>query len=104
MKGLKSPFRRREALIDLLLDEEKYDIEAMDPGQALSDLEALRDERTIPDWMWKEIVKLTDLRVQEANDPNWNKLTQEEQDQKNEVHKCHNEGVFVTYSLAILGK
>ncbi len=85
LKGLKSPFRRREALLDLLLDEEKYGIEAMSPTAALEALEALRDEKTIPDWMWKEIVKLTDLRVKEAKDPNWNKLTQEEQDQKNEA-------------------
>ena len=85
LKGLQSPFRRREALLDLLLDEEKYEIEAMSPTAALEGLEALRDEKTIPDWMWKEIVKLTDLRVKEAKDPNWNKLTQEEQDQKNEA-------------------
>ena len=85
LKGLQSPFRRREALLDLLLDEEKYEIEAMSPTDALAALEALRDEKTIPDWMWKEIVKLTDLRVKEAKDPNWNKLTQEEQDQKNEA-------------------
>jgi hypothetical protein len=85
LKGLQSPFRRREALLDLLLDEEKYEIEAMSPTEALAALEALRDEKTIPDWMWKEIVKLTDLRVKEAKDPNWNKLTQEEQDQKNEA-------------------
>jgi hypothetical protein len=85
LKGLKSPFRRREALLDLILDEEKFEIEAMSPAEALEALEALRDEKTIPDWMWKEIVRLTDLRVKEAKDPNWNKLTQEEQDQKNEA-------------------
>lgn len=85
LKGLKSPYRRREALLDLILDEEKYEIEGMSPSQALEALEALRDEKTIPDWMWKEIVRLTDLRVQEAKDPNWNKLSQEEQDQKNEA-------------------
>ena len=85
LKGLKSPYRRREALLDLLLDEEKYEIEAMSPAAALDALEAMRDEKTIPDWMWTEIVRLTDLRVQEAQDPNWNKLSQEQQDQKNEA-------------------
>lgn len=79
------PYRRREALLDLLLDEEKYEIEAMGPAEALEALEAMRDEKTIPDWMWKEIVRLTDLRVKEAKDPNWNKLSQAEQDQKNEA-------------------
>ncbi len=85
LKGLKLPYRRREALLDLLLEEEKFEIEAMDPKKALEALESMRDEKTIPDWMWKEIVRLTDLRVQETKDPNWNKLTQEEQDQKNEA-------------------
>jgi hypothetical protein len=85
LKGLKLPYRRREALLDLLLDEEKYEIEAMSDSAALEALEAMRDEKTIPDWMWKEIVRLTDLRVKEAKDPNWNKLSQEEQDQKNEA-------------------
>ena len=85
LKGLKLPYRRREALLDLLLDEEKYEIEAMSPAEALEALEAMRDEKTIPDWMWKEIVRLTDLRVKEAKDPNWNKLSQAEQDQKNEA-------------------
>jgi hypothetical protein len=85
LKGLKLPYRRREALLDLLLDEEKYEIEAMSPEEALEALETLRDEKTIPDWMWKEIVRLTDLRVKEAKDPTWNKLSQDEQDQKNEA-------------------
>jgi hypothetical protein len=85
LKGLKSPYRRREALLDLLLEEEKYEIEAMSPEEALEALEAMRDEKTIPDWMWKEIVRLTDLRVKEANDPSWNKLSREEQDEKNEA-------------------
>jgi hypothetical protein len=85
LKGLKSAYRRREALLDLLLDEEKYEIEDMSPAKALEALESMRDEKTLPDWMWKEIVRLTELRVQEAKDPDWNKLTQEEQDQKNEA-------------------
>ncbi len=85
LKGLKLPYRRREALLDLLLDEEKYQIESMKPEEALDELDAMRDEKTIPDWMWKEIVRLTDLRVREAKDPSWNKLSPEEQDQKNEA-------------------
>src|SRR5688572_20211472 len=42
LKGLKSPYRRREALLDLLLDEEKFEIEAMDPAEALAALEEMR--------------------------------------------------------------
>lgn len=89
LQGLRSPYRRSHALFELLLDEEGYEIDAMDPAKALEMLKELREggngEEALPDWMWKEIVKLTDLRVQEAKDPSWNKLTQDEQNEKNEA-------------------
>ena len=85
MRGLKSPSAhyRRKALFDLRMDEENYEVEAMTPEEALETLKARQN--TLPDWMWKEIVRLTDLRVQEANDPDWNKLSPEQQDEKNEA-------------------
>jgi hypothetical protein len=88
LQGLRLPHRRSNALFELLLDEENYETEALDPAGALERLKELREgggEERLPDWMWKEIVKLTDLRVQEAKDPHWNKLSQEEQDEKNEA-------------------
>jgi hypothetical protein len=85
LKGLKSPsdYYQRKALFDLRLDEENYEVESMTPTEALEALESIKD--TLPEWMWKEIVALTDLRVNEARDPNWEKLTQEEQDERNEA-------------------
>ena len=85
LKGLKSPsdYYQRKALFDLRLDEENYEVESMTPTEALEALESIKD--TLPEWMWKEIVTLTDLRVNEARDPNWEKLTKEEQDEKNEA-------------------
>jgi hypothetical protein len=85
LKGLKSPspYYRRRALFDLRLDEENYEVEAMTPTQALEALETIKD--TLPDWMWKEIVRLTDLRVKEAKDPNWEKLTPEDEEKRNEA-------------------
>lgn len=85
LRGLKSPsaYYRRKALFDLRLDEENYEVESMTPTQALEALEAVKG--TFPDWMWKEIVRLTDLRVKEANDPNWEKLTPEEEEKRNEA-------------------
>jgi hypothetical protein len=89
LQGLRSAYRKSHALFELLLDEENYEIEALDPANALERLKELREgangEQALPDWMWKEIVKLTDLRLQEAKDPNWNKLTAQEQDEKNEA-------------------
>ena len=85
LKGLKSPstYYRRKALFDLRLDEENYEVETMTPSQALEALESIKD--TLPDWMWKEIVRLTDLRVKEVNDPNWEKRTPAEDEQRNEA-------------------
>jgi hypothetical protein len=85
LKGLKSPsdYYQRKALFELRLDEENYEVESMTPTEALEALESYKN--TLPEWMWKEIVKLTDLRVNQAKDPNWEKLTQEEEDQKNEA-------------------
>jgi hypothetical protein len=111
LSRLKLPYRRRDALFELLVAEENYEIQAMDPAEALEELKARRgplpdeikaskikltiaaqalqeldsEKDAIPDWMWKEITRLTDLRVQEAKDDSWNKLSTEEQDQKNEA-------------------
>lgn len=85
LKGLRSPgpYYRRKALFDLRLDEESYEVESMKPKEALEALESMRS--TFPDWMWKEIVRLTDLRVAQANDPNWEKLTPEEEEKRNDA-------------------
>ena len=85
LRGLKSPsaYYRRKALFDLRMDEENYEVETLTPTQALEALEAVKS--TFPDWMWKEIVRLTDLRVKEASDPNWEKLTPAEEEKRNEA-------------------
>ena len=83
LKRLKLPYSQRDALFELLVDEENYEIESMSPTEALEMLKERKE--TFPDWMWKEITRLTELRVQEATDENWNKLTLEEQEQKNEA-------------------
>ena len=85
LRGMKSPgaYYRRKALFDLRMDEENYEVENMSPQQALDALEAIKD--TLPEWMWKEIVELTDLRVNEVKDPNWEKLTSDEEEQRNEA-------------------
>ncbi len=81
LKRLERTYNRRDALFELLIDEQGYEIDALDPAEALKDLETRRD--SFPDWMWKEIVQLTDLRVKEAKDPTWNKLSEEEKEEKN---------------------
>ncbi len=85
LRGLKSPgvYYQRKALFDLRMDEEDYEVETMPAQDALGALESIKS--TLPDWMWKEIVKLTDLRVKEASDPSWEKLTADQEEERNEA-------------------
>jgi hypothetical protein len=66
-------YNRKKALLDLRIDEEDYDIEHMTSQQALDALEGMKDQ--LPDWMWKEIVKVTDLKLKEVRDANWEQTT-----------------------------
>jgi hypothetical protein len=76
---------QRRGLLNLLLDEEDYEIKDMTEQDALDGLETLREQGIIPDWMWKEISAVTDLRLTEAKDADWEKLTPEEQAEKKEA-------------------
>jgi hypothetical protein len=71
LRGLASPIAhyRRKSLIDLRLDEDEYEIESLSSDQADQLLKSRKDE--FPEWMWKEIVKLTPLRTQEVDNANW---------------------------------
>jgi len=58
----------------------------MTPEEALWKIQAMKDQ--LPQWMWKEIVAVTELRPNEVNetDPdihNWERLTVPEQSEKN---------------------
>ena len=77
------PYSRRRGLLNLLLDEEDHEIQSMTEQDALEALEDLRARQEIPDWMWKELSALTQLRLTEAKDDKWDKLTPEEQAAKN---------------------
>ncbi|MCX6081095.1 MAG: hypothetical protein NTW32_16320 [Chloroflexi bacterium] len=71
LHGLGSPLahNRRKALIDLRLDEDEYELESLSGDQAGQLLRARKDE--FPEWMWKEIVRLTPLRTQEVESTSW---------------------------------
>ena len=79
------PYWRRRGLFNLRLDEENYELESMTTQAVLEALEDLREQAKIPDWMWKEITALTDLRLKEARDDKWDKLTPEQQQEKSSV-------------------
>jgi hypothetical protein len=69
-------YHKRKALLDLRIDEESYEIEALGDQEALEKLEGMKAQ--LPDWMWKEIVRLTDLRLKEVKDENWEELSPED--------------------------
>lgn|GEM_PF-424714 len=73
LKALRStnPYQRRKALLDLLIDESTYEIESMTPNAALETLKAMKDFLELPQWMWNEIVKLTELRTTQVAQDNW---------------------------------
>jgi len=68
---INSPAYQRNALIDLRTDESNYEIDQMQPAAVYDELMSYKDD--LPEWMWKEIVRLTDLRVNEVNDKDWEK-------------------------------
>lgn len=71
--------KRSKAYFDLRIDEEECEIRAMRDADVLEELTDLHKERHFPDWMWKEIVKLTDLRLTEVHSREWETLTVAEQ-------------------------
>jgi hypothetical protein len=75
------PRTRRAGITALLAEEANYEIRSLSTDEVLKKLEAMRN--TFPKWAWKEIVKLTPLRVNHVADPNWEKLTPEEEAERN---------------------
>lgn len=70
-----NPYRRRRALLDYRIDWEKKAIDKLSEEETLNELEALKDQ--IPQWMWKEIIARTPLRLKFATE-NWEVLTPDE--------------------------
>jgi hypothetical protein len=75
------PKTRRAGITGLLAEEARYDIRSLSTDEALKKLEAMKT--TFPKWAWKEIVKLTPLRVNYVTDLEWEKLTPEEDAERN---------------------
>jgi hypothetical protein len=74
---------KRKALLDLRIAEETFRIEEeLKEQEVLTELSLMKTRLNLPSWMWHEIVKLTDLRLQ-TSDANWENrtLTAEEQEQ-----------------------
>jgi hypothetical protein len=75
------PQTRRTGLSSLLVHEMAYDLKSMPIAQALETLKSMK--ATFPAWAWKEIVRLTPLRVTEVTDPGWETPTPQELAEQN---------------------
>ena len=71
------PKTRRQGLTDLRKTEVAYEIKSLPTQAALDILLSMKGQ--FPAWAWKEIVKVTPLRLTEVTDPDWEKLTPEEE-------------------------
>jgi hypothetical protein len=78
---VRDPKTRRQGLIDLSKVEDAYEIRSRATQEVLATLLSMK--ATFPGWAWKEIVKLTPLRVTEVSDPDWERLTPQEVEERN---------------------
>ncbi len=79
LPNLKSPNpgTRRRGLTDLRKAEDEYEIKSKPTGEVVETLRSMKGQ--FPGWAWKEIVRLTPLRLTEVTAPGWEKLTPEEE-------------------------
>jgi hypothetical protein len=77
------PKTRRAGLSALRAEEVRYDFMSMTNEEALKKLESMK--AAFPKWAWKQIVKLTQLRVNHVADLNWETLTPEEEAERNSL-------------------
>jgi hypothetical protein len=72
-----SPQTRRRGLTELRKTEDAYEVMSMPTEEVLKILLSMKDQ--FPGWAWKEIVRLTPLRLTEVTASDWEKLTPEEE-------------------------
>jgi hypothetical protein len=75
------PKTRRAGISALLTEEANYEIRSLSTEDALKKLEAMKGK--FPAWAWKEIVKLTPLRINYVTDSGWENLTPQEDTERN---------------------
>jgi len=73
------PKTRRQGLLELSKVELAYDLKSLSTQEALNTLLSMKNQ--FPAWAWKEIVKVTPLRLTEVTDPDWEKLSPQEEEQ-----------------------
>ena len=72
LNALKNPFIRQRALLEFQTAQAIAEIRKLTDQEILVRIKAMKDK--FPEWVWKEIVSRTDLRL-EVQDENWETLT-----------------------------
>lgn len=75
INALNNQYTRQRALLDFQIEIADEEIEKLSDDQVLDNLRAMKGE--LPNWVWKEIVSRTALRL-EVEDENWENLTPEQ--------------------------
>jgi len=79
IKSLSNPATRQTVLMKVLTAQSVEDVRKMSDQEVLQTLKMMKGQ--FPDWMWKEIVSRTELRLEVAQE-NWEELTPPERAQR----------------------
>lgn len=74
--------KRRGVLIEHEIERADKAVAQLDDMQALSILKTMRDKNVFPEWVWKEIVRVTALKLEIPEGTDWETVTAEEKKEK----------------------
>ncbi len=74
--------KRRKAVIEHEIERAEEEFSKLDDMQALSVIKAMQAKGAFPDWVWREIVRTTALKLEADEATDWETVTAEEKEQK----------------------
>jgi hypothetical protein len=75
--------KRRAAVIEQELEKAAKAFSTLDDMQAVTVLKAMRANKAFPEWVWREIVRVTALKLEVEPGEDWERVTPEEEAGKN---------------------
>ena len=75
--------KRRAAVIEQELEKAAAAFSTLDDMQAVTVLKAMRANKAFPEWVWREIVRVTALKLEVEPGEAWERVTPEEETGKN---------------------
>jgi hypothetical protein len=76
--------RRRAAVVEHELEKAAAALSTLNDMQAVAVLKAMRARKEFPEWVWREIVRVTALKLEIAPGEDWERVTPEEEAGKNQ--------------------